>query len=107
MTEFSWTWLSLEVNKSLDALNNVVINVSWVLRAKDGFFTSFEIGSTQLSAPDPTKFVDLNSITSQDLESWVTSKEDVPALQQRLIKCIEDQKTQTTFTVSFTNNMGL
>jgi len=98
---FIWNFQTIEVKKQEDSLSNVVVNVYWQYTAEDGIYREFLTGSTTLLPPDPDSFVDLTSVTQNDLETWVTAAEDVAPLRDKLIARIESKKASPTYVIPF------
>ncbi len=98
---FEWTILSIEVNKQIDSLDNVVVQVYWQYTLKDSSYNVFEIGNTLLLPPHAESFVALNDVTTQTLINWLTQTEDMAELETRLRDKLSRVKQKDTYIIPF------
>jgi hypothetical protein len=96
---YSWYFQSIEVKKQDGELANIVVRVYWQYTATDDVYRAFKTGNTQLLAPDPQSFVNLNDITNDMLETWVTAAADVEALRAELSEKIEQEKINAVYII--------
>lgn len=98
---YSWYFQSIEVQKQDGQLANIVVRVYWQYTATEDVYRAFKTGSTKLLDADPQSFVDINDITNDMLETWVTAAEDVESLRAELAEKIEQDKLNPVYIISW------
>lgn len=70
--EYNWEFGPLNV-RSVNGLNDVIVNFSWRCVAKDTTTNqeAAESGFFNLDEPDPNNFVGLNELTKTHILSWI------------------------------------
>jgi hypothetical protein len=70
--EYNWEFGPISV-KTVNGLNDVIVNLSWRCVAKDTETNqeAAESGFLNLDNPDPNSFVGLNDLTKNHLLSWI------------------------------------
>lgn len=77
---------SLGTVPSLDGLSDVVKYITWKYFGSDNKNTTFLYKETFVDEPSSDKFTEFNSLTEEQIISWIESKEDLLSLQ----KCLDD-----------------
>lgn len=54
--------------------SDVIFNVHWRLTADDGTNTTSSIGTQSLDVSNLANFTDFDTVTTSDVEGWVTTK---------------------------------
>lgn len=89
---YNWVFPQFDVIPSEDGLTDVVKIIQWRYNAVDGDYKATNYGSVSLGAPNPTDFIPYDQITEQWAIDAVSAQINVPEMQARLAKEIEDQK---------------
>lgn len=84
---------------SEDGLTNVVKTVHWRYTASDGEQNAETYGAQAVESPNPESFTDYDSLTEDDVVSWLEASIDVEAMQESLSKQIELQKNPISVTL--------
>ena len=103
---FEWTIFSLEVNKGIDLLEEVVVKVYWQYTLSDSVYRVFETGNTLLLPPQPESFISLKDVSKDTVVTWLLASEDMEALDNRLYAKLESAKQQQTYIVPFIGNVS-
>ena len=84
-TQFEWKIFSLNAfSVTVNGLEKVVNEVNWLLTGKtDKASWSIE-GSTKLSMPSSTDFIDWGNLTKENVVSWIESVENVQELKNKI-----------------------
>jgi len=101
MIDYTWQIQNLEVQKSLNDLQNVVLTISWTLFGREGSVLSKISGSTQLSAPNTSEFIPYDQLDHNTLLSWITANTDVEVLKTQIAQEVDALKSQGTFLVDY------
>ena len=94
----------LEKLQSENGLEDVLISVHWAyyLRTETPVIRIVR-GITYLDAPEQGSFVPFSELTKEQVISWLESKLDIPALQQRLIYLSEFNEQPDMVPPTFNN----
>jgi hypothetical protein len=104
---FTWDIKQVDVYPTLDENTNVIYNVHWELIAEDDAnqdskgknLKAENIGVQHLDTSDLSGFVDFNSVSSSQVETWIENamgSEMLEMHKQSLRDNIEKQITPTT-----------
>lgn len=91
-TNYTWSFPQFDVAPTEDGLDNVVKVIHWRLDAVDGPYSEGAYGSTVVDAPDSSKFVPYNQITSDWAVSAVCEKVNIEEVKEALEKRIEAKR---------------
>lgn len=92
MIEYNWEILSLYTSPSESGMENVVKSVNWRYQIREDSHYADEYLTTELSSPDPDKFVMFDQLTGETVFSWVESSIDLDALKANLQHKLEEVK---------------
>tara|TARA_R100000406_G_scaffold75026_1_gene55409 strand:- start:1781 stop:2095 length:315 start_codon:yes stop_codon:yes gene_type:complete len=93
---YSWVIGTLNAKIESDGLQNVIHTIHWRFQATDENENSSElIGTTSLGAPDADSFIEFDSLTQSDVESWIVSNEDVESMKLNLDAQLDEIATPT------------
>lgn len=104
---FTWNIKQVDVYPTLEENTNVIYNVHWELKAEDSEHQksngrnvkASNVGVQHLDTSDLSGFVDFDSITSSQVETWIENamgSETLEMHKQSLRDNIEKQITPTT-----------
>lgn len=83
--QFSWNVTHMKVLTSLNALEDVVVEVNIYPYATDGTNSIFgDELVVELAAPNTADFVSYNNLTNDTVASWVFSKIDKASIEAQL-----------------------
>lgn len=88
-TEFTWAINNLEVITNHDSLENVIKSVHFVY---SGIFENNEgiiDGQLQLEAPDPENYKPYETITKEEVISWICAKYDTSLFKKNIVEQIQ------------------
>jgi hypothetical protein len=100
---YVWKIGELKIETSKDGLNNVVQGVIWTLSAVDADFSVETVADTFLNDPDPSKFVQFESLDEATVLSWVQQSLGetlVESFKANLRVMLEEKKSSANKTVS-------
>ena len=100
---YVWKIGELKIATSKDGLSNVVQSVIWTLSAVDADFSVETVFDTFLSDPDPSKFVQFESLDEATVLSWVQSslgQDLTESFKSNLRVLLEEKKNSASKTVS-------
>jgi len=92
MVEYEFAVISMSTTPSQDGLSNVVKTINWRYIAKDGFDYGEVYGSTDLSAPDPSNYIEYDGLTIETVVGWITSNVNLDYLQQQVLYDLDQKK---------------
>lgn len=92
MVEYEFVVISMNTAPSEDGLSNVVKTVNWRYIAKDGFDYGEVYGSTDLSAPDPSSYIEYDGLTIETVVGWITNNVNLDHLQQQALYDLNQKK---------------
>lgn len=103
---YTWTINALDVHPIKDALADVVYNVHWGITAtsdqtdlEGNSYTINTIGTQTVSSPTPDQFVDFDSLTQDNVISWLESSDmNIEEIKTGLDNRIQDLITPTSET---------
>ena len=103
---YTWKINALDVHPTENNLSNVVYNVHWGMTATSdqtdsggNAYTTNVIGTQIVSAPTPDQFVDFDSLTEDDVISWLEASDmDIEEIKAGLDLSIQDLITPTSET---------
>lgn len=98
--EYNWIWVASDVHLNVDGLKDVVYNIHWRRTAKDGEFTAESYGTCAVGQPNPEEFTDYDSLTHEEVYSWLEANLDVEAIDESLDSQIESQKNPVNATLN-------
>lgn len=86
--EFNWKISALECIIKDGVMSNVVQTVHWRYNARETaneevYFAEM-YGATKVGEPTPEDFTDFNSLTKEQVVSWLEAELDVPEMQKNL-----------------------
>lgn len=86
--EFNWKISAMECIITDGVMSNVVQTVHWRYNAKesieDKVYFAELYGATKVGEPTPEDFTDYNSLTKEQVVSWLEAELDVPEMQKNL-----------------------
>jgi hypothetical protein len=97
--EYVWKISQLKIASSKDGLSNVVQSVTWTLSAVDADFSVETATDTFLSDPDPSKFVQFDSLDEATVLSWVQTmlgQALIDSFKSNLLVLLEEKKSLAT-----------
>lgn len=92
MVEYEFVVISMNAAPSENGLSNVVKTVNWRYIAKDGFHFGEVYGSTDLSAPDPSSYIEYDGLTIETVVGWITNNVNLDHLQQQALYDLNQKK---------------
>ena len=92
MVEYEFVVISMNTAPSEDELSNVVKTVNWRYIAKDGFDYGEVYGSTDLSTPDPSSYIEYDGLTIETVVGWITNNVNLDYLQQQALYDLDQKK---------------
>lgn len=103
---YAWTINALDVHPTENNLSNVVYNIHWGMTAtsdqtdsEGNLYTTNAIGTQIVSAPTPDQFVDFNSLTEDDVISWLEASDmNIEEIKAGLDNSIQNLITPTSVT---------
>ena len=99
MTNYQFKINAVDCKTNVEGLEKVVFNVHWSYFATNGEHTASMIGVQSVSEPNPDNFVAFESLTEEDVISWISAAMDVEQMQANLDKQIEDLITPKVVTL--------
>ena len=96
---YIWKINQLQIATSQDGLNDVVQNVVWTLTAVDEDFSVETVAESLLHDPDPSKFVQFESLEEATVLSWVQQsigQELIESFKSNLLVLLEEKKSSIT-----------
>tara|TARA_R110000868_G_scaffold207856_1_gene456894 strand:- start:556 stop:885 length:330 start_codon:yes stop_codon:yes gene_type:complete len=100
---YVWKIAELKIATSKDGLSNVVQSVVWALSAVDADFSVETVFDTFLSDPDPSKFVEFESLDETTVLSWVQQslgQDLTESFKANLRVLLDEKKNSASKTVS-------
>jgi hypothetical protein len=70
---YKWFIPSLTVIKSQDGLDNIITTIHWSRQITDGTTTAYANGAIGINPPDVNDFIPYESITKEQIISWLES----------------------------------
>jgi hypothetical protein len=103
---YTWTINALDVHPIQDTLTDVVYNVHWGITAtsdqtdsEGNPYTINTIGTQIVGSPTPDQFIDFDSLTQDDVVSWLESSDmNIEEIKAGLDNTIQDLITPTSVT---------
>ena len=92
MVEYEFVVISMNTAPSENELSNVVKTVNWRYIARDGFYFGEVYGSTDLSAPDPSNYIEYDGLTIETVVGWITNNVNLDHLQQQVLYDLNQKK---------------
>lgn len=71
-TTYKWTISMLECMPNYNGLENVVQTIRWRFSGDDGVNFAEIYNATPMAVPDPAEFVQYNSLTEEQVVTWLT-----------------------------------
>ena len=104
--EYIWNIVEMVSISSEDGMSNIVKTAHFTVDLIDGEYSVGAYGSVDFDKPDPSKFKSYESLTKEEVISWVKSKLNYQAIEDNLL--IELNKKKNPITVinplPWTNN---
>lgn len=92
--EYIWSYGPMKV-EMIDGLPDVVTGIHWVCRAKDlelsETIEGMDSGLMMAPTPDPENYVTINELTSEMVESWISTRVDKPAIEAKVYNYLMSQ----------------
>lgn len=93
MLEYTWEILSLYTASHENGMDNVVKKVNWRYQVTDGQYYGDIYQHTEMSSPDPDKFIVFESLTDETIVNWLKETVDVEELNAQVTERLESNKT--------------
>uniref|UniRef100_UPI003BA9FAC3 DUF7936 family protein n=1 Tax=Stappia sp. TaxID=1870903 RepID=UPI003BA9FAC3 len=91
-TIYTWSFPQFCTRPNVGELADVVCVVHWRLKGRDGTHEAAIYGSTTLPEPNPDNFRDFETLSEAEVIAWITPLLDVPAMEARLTRLLEEKK---------------
>jgi len=90
---YSYKLIGLKKVKSFDGLNDIVINVDFIVSAEIEGLPKFDwaLGDVPVNLPDSTNFKPFNELTEEEILSWVVNDQQIPQVKDSLRRIINKQ----------------
>lgn len=98
-TTFEWIISACDVILDEGTMKDVITTIHWRYNATNNGFFAETYGASAMGQPTPENFTDYNSVTKEQMVSWLESILDVPAMQESLNAQIELLKHPVTATL--------
>lgn len=100
---FNWTISAMDCIVELEGLTDVVKTVHWRYSAKETVgekeYFAESYGAQEVGVPTPADFTNYNSLTKEQVVSWLEAKLDVVSLKENLEKQVNLQITPLDVTL--------
>ena len=89
---YTWDVKTMDTAVSEDGLSDVVKIIHWRYTAQEETYFATVYGTIGVDAPNPDQFTPFDSLTEEQVISWVESKLDMNEIKSSLEKQIDNQK---------------
>lgn len=107
MSEITHTFKKLKVlvDPTITSHQNVISRIYWKITFTDGVSESAAIGATDVDVQNLDNFIEIQNVTDETIEKWVTAKEGGDTFIQMLsgihTQIINRKTSEAQFTVYF------
>lgn len=96
MKEYNYDILQIFTSPNIDGLPDVVRKVHWYYKVTEGTNSGEKYYMTELSSPDPTKFIAYNTLQRETIWDWITATVDINQVNIEVVEQMAIRADPTT-----------